>query len=94
MNKFNEVLTNNKEKLAMYVPVVARVHGPTHPEFYEVQKEYDVIVTKLNANEDLNEQFANLRSITHNYRIPEDTCETYEAVYMMLGELDSAYTNQ
>lgn len=91
MSKFNEVLNTNQSKLEMYVPVVARVHGPSHPEFYEVQKEYDKMVSSIEKNEDLNSIFSNLKSITDNYRIPEDTCESYEAVYKMLQELDEAY---
>ena len=40
---------------------------------------------------DLNEEFAQLREITNNYTVPEDVCESYEAVYKMLAELDQAY---
>lgn len=81
--------------LEQYVPIVARVHGDNHPEFHEVRAVFDVLVGKLRKTGTekpmLLEEFATLRVITHDYRIPQDVCETYEAVYQMLGELDSTY---
>lgn len=41
----------------------------------------------------LNDEFKELRGITDNYTIPEGTCETFEAVYNMLSELDQAYSD-
>ncbi len=72
------------EKLEMFVPVVARVHGPTHPEFYEVQKEFE----NIKNQDSLDQSFKNLREITDNYKVPSDVCESYEAVYSMLEQLD------
>jgi regulator of cell morphogenesis and NO signaling len=40
---------------------------------------------------ELESEFAELRKITSNYTVPEDVCESYEAVYDMLAELDKAY---
>lgn len=40
---------------------------------------------------DLVDEFAKLRKITDNYTIPDDVCESYEAVYNLLAELDKAY---
>ena len=40
---------------------------------------------------DLTEEFARLRVITDHYTVPSDVCESYEAVYRMLAELDEAY---
>jgi len=40
----------------------------------------------------LHEEFAHLRTITEGYRIPQDVCESYEAVYSMLSKLDEAYS--
>ncbi len=95
MKKFNEVIEKNISKLELYVPVVERVHGGTHPEFYEVRKEFDKINQKIKDNlvdgENLVEEFKQLREITDNYTVPSDTCESYEAVYVMLSELDKAY---
>lgn len=95
MTKFNEVKLKNLEKLEMYVPVVARVHGGTHPEFHEVRKVFDALNEKIQAagteKPELETEFAKLRQITDNYKVPSDVCETYEAVYNMLEELDQAF---
>ena len=82
--------------LAQYVPIVARVHGESHPEFHEVHKVYDELAKKIKAAgaekpESLKEGFIQLREITNNYTVPDDVCESYEAVYNMLSELDKAY---
>jgi len=92
---FNEVKEKNLKTLRQYVPVVARVHGEHHPEFYDVKKIFDKIVEKTTkAGEDkpeLNAEFTELREITDNYKVPGDVCESYEAVYNMLEEVDKAY---
>ena len=83
------------KRLDQYVPVVARVHGGTHPEFLEVRKYYDQIIEKMKKagaeKPELDEEFAQLRKITSNYTVPSDVCESYEAVYHMLAEIDEAY---
>ncbi len=85
----------NFKTLKQYVPVVERVHGGTHPEFYEVRRLFDTISEKTkktrSAKPDLTEEFAALREITSNYTVPNDVCESYEAVYKMLAEIDEAY---
>lgn len=93
-SSFEEVKTKHLETLKTYVPIVARVHGPTHPEFYKVRDIYDQMVLKISAPEqsDLTSDFASLRKITSNYTIPGDVCESYAAVYNMLADLDKAYS--
>lgn len=95
MTKFQEVLDQHFKNLDLYVPVVARVHGPTHPEFLKVRDVYDALMAKIKASDgsDLKEEFSKLRSITNNYTVPQDTCETYAAVYTMLKDLDEAYSS-
>ncbi len=92
---FNKVKTVHIKTLKLYVPVVARVHGKTHPEFLEVHKLFDALLNKIkeagSKKPELNEVFSKLRELTNNYTIPDDVCESYEAVYKMLAELDSAY---
>lgn len=92
---FNEVKTKYFQMLKQYVPIVARVHGKNHPEFHDVQKLFDSIAKKIQVAgpevPDLNEEFTELRKFTSNYTIPGDVCESYEAVYNMLAELDQAY---
>ena len=97
MATFNEVKERYLEQLEMFVPIVQRVHGPHHPEFHEVKDLFDALNAKIKAaggeRPDLDEEFAQLRAVTDNYRVPDDVCETYEAVYKMLEELDKAYGN-
>jgi regulator of cell morphogenesis and NO signaling len=92
---FNEATTGQFKTLEQYVPIVARVHGGNHPEFHEVHKLFDEIsekTKKAGSNKpELNEEFAKLREITDNYKVPGDVCESFEAVYSMLAEIDRAY---
>lgn len=92
---FSQAKDKNLKTLMQYVPVVARVHGGTHPEFYEVRELFDTIVEKLNDSgsdkPSLNKEFSELRKVTDHYTVPGDVCESYEAVYTMLAELDKAY---
>lgn len=91
MSSFNTLFEQYREKLELYVPVVARVHGGTHPEFHEVKHHFDQIVEKVKSKEnDLQSDFVALRAITNQYLVPDDVCETYEAVYQMLAQLDEA----
>ncbi len=94
MTTFDQVKERNLERLELYVPVVARVHGGSHPEFHDVRKVFDAISAKIReagANTpELEDEFNELRQVTDNYTVPTDVCETYEAVYNMLAELDEA----
>ena len=64
-------------------------------QFHEVHKLFDAISKKVKESgpepTELNEEFARLREVTNNYTVPGDVCESYEAVYNMLAELDQAY---
>lgn len=92
---FNQAMKKHLQTLELYVPIVARVHGGSHPEFHEVRKLFDTIVKKTKEagsnKPELNEEFSKLREITDTYTVPADVCESYEAVYSMLAELDRAY---
>jgi regulator of cell morphogenesis and NO signaling len=92
---FNEVNKNQLSKLEQFTPIVARVHGDHHPEFHKVYKLFDQINSKIKEagleRPELNEEFAKLREVTNNYTVPGDVCETYQAVYNMLAEMDKAY---
>ena len=92
---FNEAKAKHVQTLGQYVPIVARVHGKSHPEFHEVHKLFDAMNQKIKESGSevpaLNEEFAKLREITKNYTVPGDVCESYEAVYNMLAELEKAY---
>ena len=95
---FKQAKAKYFKTLKQYVPVVARVHGGTHPEFHEVHKLFDAIELKTKeagANKpELNEEFTNLREITKDYTVPGDVCESFEAVYSMLAEMDKAYHHE
>ena len=92
---FNMVKEKHFRTLEQYVPIVARVHGNSHPEFIEVHKIYDVLAKKLKDSDsqvlDLDQEFEKLREVTKGYTVPDDVCESYAAVYNMLSELDNAY---
>ena len=92
---FNQEKETHLKLLAQYVPVVARVHGGNHPEFHQVRKVFDRLVKKVEdagaGKPDLVDEFVKLREITDNYTVPGDVCESYEAVYNMLAEIDRAY---
>ena len=95
MKRFNDAKQKNLERLEQFVPVVARVHGGTHPEFHDVRKLFDEINEKIretgSEKPELENEFKQIREITDNYTIPGDVCESYEAVYNMIAELDEAY---
>ena len=95
MNIFNEALEQNLGRLEQYVPVVARVHGGSHPEFHDVKRIFDEVSVKVkkagSEKPNLDNEFKELRDITDNYTVPGDVCESYEAVYNMLEEVDKAY---
>lgn len=95
MKKFNEALEQNSGRLEQYVPVVARVHGGSHPEFHDVKRIFDEVSVKVkkagSEKPNLDNEFKELREITDNYTVPGDVCESYEAVYNMLEEVDKAY---
>ncbi|MDD2361867.1 MAG: iron-sulfur cluster repair di-iron protein, ric [Oscillospiraceae bacterium] len=92
---FNKAGKKHLKTLEQYVPIVAKVHGGNHPEFHEVRSLFDTINKKIKATgaarPELTEEFAKLREITDNYTVPGDVCESYEAVYKMLAELDQLY---
>jgi len=95
MKRFNEATQKIIERLEQFVPVVARVHGGTHPEFHDVRKLFGEINAKIkdagSEKPELDNELKQLREITDNYTVPSDVCESYEAVYNMLSELDEAY---
>ena len=92
---FTEVKEALFPTLEQYVPIVARVHGKNHPEFHDVHQLFNAILEKtLTADTkkpDLNEEFIRLRAVSNNYTVPDDVCESYEAVYQMLAKVDQAY---
>ncbi len=93
---FEQVTQKHLKTLALYVPVVDRVHGQHHPEFHEVRALWESISDAIDIagkeKPQLEAEFARLREVTSNYQVPGDVCESYEAVYHMLKDLDQAYS--
>jgi iron-sulfur cluster repair protein YtfE (RIC family) len=92
---FQEAWEHHVHTLELYVPIVARVHGSNHPEFHEVHRLFEAINRKVkeagSEKPELDEEFTRLREITSDYTVPSDVCESYEAVYNILDEVDKAY---
>lgn len=91
---FEEAKEKNMERLEQFTPIVLRVHGDNHPEMNEVNDLFNQLREKIKTADkhpDLEAEFHKLRDVTQNYEIPNDVCESYEAVYNMLEELDLAY---
>lgn len=93
MSNFKKKTEETFKKLDLFVPTVDRVHGDHHPEFHEVTKLYEAIRAKRKAQDlpDLGEEFKSLRAITEDYTVPSDVCESYEAVFLMLKEVEKDY---
>lgn len=90
---FNEAKEKHFARLEQYTPIVNKVHGKNHPEFHQVKDLWDQIYEKTQNNHEaeLTHEFEQLRQVTNNYTVPNDVCESYEAVYNMLEEVDAAY---
>ncbi len=92
---YQEAAKDLMKTLSQYVPVVDRVHGAHHPEFHKVRALFDQIQNKTRLagknTPDLKAEFVSLRQVSDNYQVPQDVCESYEAVYQMLQSLDTAY---
>ncbi len=96
MVTYQELSNKYFEKLDMFSMAITRAHGKSHPETFEVRELYEKITKKIKQDPsdslNLDEEFKQLRKITDNYTIPDDVCETYEATYNMLLEIDEAYS--
>src|SRR5690625_3715783 len=92
---FHEVAEKYFSTLDLYTTAITRAHGKNHPEAFEVRELFEAMnakVQKAGTNKPhLDEEFAQLRKITANYKIPGDVCETYASVYIMLAEIDKSY---
>jgi len=95
MTTFTKAKEKHFDRLNQFTPIVNRVHGGNHPEFHEVKALWDSIYDKTEASgsdkSELDAEFQRLREVTDHYTVPGDVCESYEAVYNMLEEVDAAY---
>jgi regulator of cell morphogenesis and NO signaling len=73
---------------AEYAPIIERVHGANHPELTRVREITEQLPNAAEA--DRVHLFEELRTITDDYAIPGDVCETFEATYRALQRADDA----
>lgn len=83
-----EYLNENNEMLELYTKAITKAHGEHHPEVFEVRELYLAIVEGLTNDEDVSTLFNQLRTLTNEYEVPADVCQTFEKTYEMLEELD------
>ncbi|MDO5676437.1 MAG: hypothetical protein Q4G35_02890 [Propionibacteriaceae bacterium] len=79
-------------KASELAPIIERVHGEHHPELTRVRELTELIANADGA--DVAPYFAELRTVTSNYAIPDDVCETFEATYAALEQAESELVNQ
>lgn len=95
MKRFSEAKERNLKRLEQFIPIVERVHGESHPEFYDVRKLFDQINIKIKESglekPEIDNELKQLREVTNNYTVPSNVCESYESVYNMLADVDKAY---
>lgn len=92
MTTFAKFMKDHQEKMNLFTKAILRAHGQHHPEVEEVREIYQVLQIKsMREDSDLDSEFNRLRCITHGYRIPEDVCPTFEAVYKFLEEAEEMY---
>ncbi len=92
MEKFKKEYQKEIKKMSMFIPIVSRVHGSSHEEFYEVEKLFNQIQLKISENNyQIDKELTKLKQVTNNYEVPKDTCESYAYVYLTLEKLDSLY---
>lgn len=78
---------------AELAPIIERVHGEHHHELTRVRELTEQIVA-AGADADIRPLFAELRSVTRGYAIPDDVCETFEAAYAALEEAEAELSPQ
>ncbi|MDO5047755.1 MAG: iron-sulfur cluster repair di-iron protein, ric [Anaerococcus sp.] len=92
MEKIYKFRDENFDLLDQFMPIVKRVHGQNHPEFFEVADIYDDIKAKIDKKDlNLDKEFKQLKETTDDYKIPQDVCETYEKIYKDLESLNKLY---
>ena len=73
-----------------YAPIIERVHGANHPELTRV-REITEQLAAADATTDVAPLLTELRRVTDGYAIPDDVCETFEATYAALAEVEAQY---
>lgn len=72
-------------------PIIERVHGSHHPELTRVRE----LTEQLGAagpETDVKAVFSELRTVTSDFAIPDDVCETFVATYEALQQAEADLT--
>ncbi|HHW84259.1 MAG TPA: iron-sulfur cluster repair di-iron protein, ric [Actinomycetales bacterium] len=70
-------------------PLIERVHGPNHPELTRV-RELTEQIAAAGPGGAVGSLFAELRSVTNDFVLPEDACEAYTGTYEALRAAEAA----
>lgn len=73
---------------AELAPIIERVHGEHHPELTRV-REITEQLAAAGPGTDAASLFAELRTVTDDFAIPDDVCETFEATYAALERAEA-----
>ena len=83
------------KSLNQYFPIVSRVHGSHHPEIVTVKDlYYHFIKQEQPTSLDVSTFFNQVRDTTNNYQVFDDVCESYQAIYRMLKQLEQEYVSK
>lgn len=80
-------------KAAELAPIIERVHGEHHPELTRV-REITELLSAAAPGTDVKALFSELRTVTSDYAIPGDVCETFEATYQALEQAEAQLTER
>ena len=81
------MIDQNIAQAAKFAPLIERVHGAHHPELARV-REITMQLQAASKGTSTSELFKELRTVTHNYAIPDDVCSAFEATYQALESAD------
>ena len=68
-------------------PLIERVHGANHPELTRV-RELTEEISRSTDPATITRLFGELRSVTDDYRVPDDGCEAFQGTYEALRAAD------
>lgn len=73
-------------------PIIENLHGADHPELTRVRELTQEIATEEGAAR-LSALFAELRTVTNGYAVPDDACEAYKMTYRALETAEGTLTS-
>ncbi|MGX7108487.1 hypothetical protein [Facklamia miroungae] len=89
--KWKAFLLKNEDKLSTYLNAICKVHGSHHPEVYDVRANYEMILDNIDNEEKVGVLLEEMDDLSNHFEVPNDTCETYQAVYQDLARLYGLY---